>query len=133
MALSPKQQKFVEEFLIDRNATQAYIRAGYSKNGADRNAHNLMRNHEVKKQISELVRESSEKAGLTVKEILDFWKSTVLDETEGDGDNERAIKRSDRIKASELSAKFHGILTEKIELDSKVEVQVIGLDDIRHK
>ena len=32
--LSPKQQRFVEEFLIDLNATQAAIRAGYSEKTA---------------------------------------------------------------------------------------------------
>ncbi|MGM7379091.1 terminase small subunit, partial [Acinetobacter baumannii] len=30
MALRGKQQRFVDEYLIDRNATQAAIRAGYS-------------------------------------------------------------------------------------------------------
>ena len=33
-ALTPKQNRFVEEYLIDLNATQAAIRAGYSKNSA---------------------------------------------------------------------------------------------------
>ena len=32
--LTPKQQRFVDEYLIDLNATQAAIRAGYSRNSA---------------------------------------------------------------------------------------------------
>jgi phage terminase small subunit len=34
MPLTPKQESFVEEYLIDLNATQAAIRAGYSKTTA---------------------------------------------------------------------------------------------------
>ena len=34
MALTPKQRRFVDEYLIDLNATQAAIRAGYKKNTA---------------------------------------------------------------------------------------------------
>lgn len=34
--LTPKQQRFVDEYLIDLNATQAAIRAGYSQKTADR-------------------------------------------------------------------------------------------------
>ena len=36
MALTPKQQRFVDEYLIDLNATQAAIRAGYSPKSADK-------------------------------------------------------------------------------------------------
>lgn len=34
MALTAKQQRFVEEYLVDLNATQAAVRAGYSKKTA---------------------------------------------------------------------------------------------------
>ncbi len=36
MSLTPKQARFVEEYMIDLNATQAAIRAGYSKRTAGR-------------------------------------------------------------------------------------------------
>lgn len=46
-AINPRQAKFVTLYLRHGNATQAYIDAGYSKNGADRSAHALLRNPEV--------------------------------------------------------------------------------------
>lgn len=53
--LPVKRRKFVREYMKNGgNATQAYISAGYSKNGADRNAHNLMRIHEVNAAITSL-------------------------------------------------------------------------------
>jgi len=47
--LTPKQAKFVQEYLIDLNATQAYQRAGYTARGhaAEANAYRLLRNAEV--------------------------------------------------------------------------------------
>lgn len=49
--LTPKQQLFVEHYLLDRNATQAAIKAGYSKNGAGVNGCKLLNNHNVKAAI----------------------------------------------------------------------------------
>lgn len=51
MALSPKQQAFVAEYLVDLNATQAAIRAGYSAATAYSQGERLLRNVEVKTAI----------------------------------------------------------------------------------
>ena len=51
--LTPKQARFAQEYLIDLNATQAAIRAGYSKNGAGQTAHNLLKNTEIAAAIQE--------------------------------------------------------------------------------
>ena len=42
--LSPKREAFCHEFVVDWNATQAYIRAGYSPHGAHKLAFRLMEN-----------------------------------------------------------------------------------------
>lgn len=47
MPLTPKQQRFVEEYLVDLNATQAAIRAGYSKATAEQQGYRLLRNASV--------------------------------------------------------------------------------------
>lgn len=49
--LNARQQKFIAEYLIDRNATQAAIRAGYSKNGVGQTAHALLKNPEISSAI----------------------------------------------------------------------------------
>jgi phage terminase small subunit len=47
MPLTPKQERFVEEYLIDLNATQAAIRAGYSEQSAEMQGSRLLSNDKV--------------------------------------------------------------------------------------
>ena len=60
--LSDKQLKFCEEYLIDLNATQAAIRAGYSKNYATAQGYKLLVNVGVQKQIQKIQAELRYKA-----------------------------------------------------------------------
>lgn len=53
MALNPKQQRFVTEYLVDLNATQAAIRAGYSKKCANRNGPRLLSNAVIQEALQE--------------------------------------------------------------------------------
>ena len=46
--LTAKQQRFVEEYLVDLNATQAAIRAGYSKKTAEQQAYQLLQKTSVR-------------------------------------------------------------------------------------
>ena len=45
--LNEQQKKFVDEFLVDFNGTQAAIRAGYSQKSAYAQAHALLKKHEI--------------------------------------------------------------------------------------
>lgn len=49
--MTPKQQRFVEEYLVDLNATQAAIRAGYSQRTAGQQGERLLRNAEISAAI----------------------------------------------------------------------------------
>jgi len=53
--LTAKQQRFVEEYLVDLNATQAAIRAGYRVKDADKIGTKLLRNTRIKAAIDKLV------------------------------------------------------------------------------
>ena len=52
MALNDKQRRFVAEYLIDLNATQAAIRAGYSKKTAGSQGQRLLTNVEIAVVVS---------------------------------------------------------------------------------
>jgi phage terminase small subunit len=56
MSINDKQKRFCHEYIVDYNATQAAIRAGYSERSAYNIAHNLMKNDEVQSFISSLSR-----------------------------------------------------------------------------
>lgn len=60
--LSDKQEKFCHEYLIDLNATQAAIRAGYSKNYSKAQSYKLLVNVGIQKRLSELQQELIDKA-----------------------------------------------------------------------
>lgn len=63
--LTHKQSAFVAEYLVDMNATQAAIRAGYSKKTAQEQSSRLLSNVKVRAAIDAAMKERTERAGLT--------------------------------------------------------------------
>lgn len=68
--MTPKQQKFVEEYLIDLNATQAAIRAGYKARRADSIGHENLRKHEIAIAIQEAMQGRSERTQIDADRVL---------------------------------------------------------------
>ncbi|MDF2951740.1 MAG: terminase small subunit [Anaerocolumna sp.] len=68
--LTIKQQRFVEEYLIDLNATQAAIRAGYSVNNADKIGSELLGKTRVSEEISKAMAERSKRTGVNQDNIV---------------------------------------------------------------
>lgn len=68
--LTPRRQRFVEEYVIDLNATQAAIRAGYSAASADRIANELLGIPAVQAAIAEKRAIISEKAEISATDVL---------------------------------------------------------------
>lgn len=70
--LSEKQQRFVEEYLIDLNATQAAIRAGYKKSEyTDTNANKLLENTRIKEAIDKAMAERSKRTGINQDRVIE--------------------------------------------------------------
>ena len=68
--LTPKQQRFIEEYLIDLNATQAAIRAGYSASTAkDIGCENLAKPN-IRACIDEALAERSKRTGINQDRVL---------------------------------------------------------------
>lgn len=85
--MSPKRERFVLEFLKDSSATQAAIRAGYSKKSADTLGPRLLKKPEVAEAIRVRREKISAKTGLTVERLdealtrlLDFDPRTLIRE-----------------------------------------------------
>jgi phage terminase small subunit len=68
--LSAKQQRFVDEYLVDLNATQAAIRAGYSERTARAIGCENLTKPDIKMKIQVRLREAEEKTGLDRVRIL---------------------------------------------------------------
>ncbi len=70
MALTAKQERFVAEYLIDLNATQAAIRAGYSEKTAEQQGSRLLSNAKVAAAIAEAQTKRSERTEVTQDYVL---------------------------------------------------------------
>jgi phage terminase small subunit len=70
MALTAKQQTFVEEYLVDLNATQAAIRAGYSAKTAEQQGPRLLGNVEVQAAVQAAMAARSERTEITQDMVL---------------------------------------------------------------
>lgn len=70
MALTPKQQRFVAEYLLDLNATQAAVRAGYSAKTAHSAGPRLLANVEVARALEEAFKARSERTEITQDRVL---------------------------------------------------------------
>ena len=102
MALTPKQKRFADEYIKNGgNATQAYIKAGYSENGADRSASKLLRKSEVSTYIAEKQAELDKQNGtdiMTLAEIQAFRARVIKGEEKDAFGLDAGL--SDRLKAA---------------------------------
>lgn len=130
--MTPRQEKFCVEYLIDLNATQAAIRAGYSKRTAEALASRLLRNVNIRGRIKELQDKVFEDGMMSAAEALwrlskagrgELKEEVVVTEGVGDGFSEakiikKQISARDQIKALELMGKRHDLFS----ADTKIEM-----------
>ncbi len=67
---TPKQARFVEEYLVDLNATQAAVRAGYSPKTAKQQGQRLLTNVDIHRAIQEGQEARSERTGVTQDQVI---------------------------------------------------------------
>lgn len=92
MAMSEKRQRFVNEYLIDLNGTQAAIRAGYSVRTAQEQASRLLSNVMIQQAISEHMAERSKRTGVNQdRVVLELAKIALVKMTD-------IVDRQGRIK-----------------------------------
>src|SRR5690625_1223739 len=70
MKLNERQQRFIDEYIIDLNATQAAIRAGYSERTAYSQGQRLLKNVEIKSAIDKRMKEKTDELIMKQDEIL---------------------------------------------------------------
>lgn len=68
--LTDKQERFIEEYLVDFNALQAAIRAGYSKDSAGAIGHENLNKPEISARIREAIEKRSKRTEITADNVL---------------------------------------------------------------
>lgn len=107
--LQVKQKRFCEEYVIDLNATQAAIRAGYSSKTSVVQGSRLLSNANVQAEIQKLMNERSEKTGITAATVLERI-NRIANSAESKGEYQAALK------ANELLGKHLKMFTDKTEI-----------------
>jgi hypothetical protein len=100
--LTGKRAAFVAEYLLDYNATQAAIRAGYSVKTAQEQGSRLSCNVMVAEAIAAAQADRSERLGLTVDDVVARLTAIINGEASG-------VRTSDRLRAIELLGRHLGM------------------------
>lgn len=126
--LTAKQQRFADEYLIDLNATQAAIRAGYSAKYANTNAAKLLQITTVKTAVETRMKEKESALVATQDEILKYLTSVMRGEsiaavivTEDGAPREmdKHPSEKERLQAAELLGKRYGLYVEKVDMTKR--------------
>lgn len=136
--LTAKQQRFVDEYLIDLNATQAAIRAGYTPKYANTNASKLLQITTIRDMIAKRMAEKEAELIASQDEVLRYLTAVMRGEShaevvvvEGVGEGcseartmQKAPDEKERLKAAELLGKRYALFTEKVETDTDMELNI---------
>ena len=119
--LTNKQQRFIDEYLIDLNATQASIRAGYSEDTAAVIGYENLTKPHIQKAIQEAQEASAERSKVTVDEITNMHRSAYKVAKENKQANAMTT-------AANNLAKLHGLIINKEEITNKGALPVTVIE-----
>lgn len=156
--MTEKQKRFADEYLIDLNATQAAIRAGYSPKGINKRVSRMMANDGIREYIEKRLAEKEDALIAKQDEVLqtltrvlrrqemDTVVVTCKERSSGYDENGKKVtverevpqlvqvptKVSDLNKAAELLGKRYSLFTDKVEMDADMDLNITidyGEDD----
>jgi hypothetical protein len=111
--LTDKQQRFVEEYLVDLNATQAAIRAGYSENTARQIGYENLAKPDIQAAIAEKRSEQAKRTAISADMVLEG----LLKETKGENPG------STKVQAWSWLGKHLAMFTEKHKIEDDVTIR----------
>lgn len=136
--LTDKQKRFCDEYLCDMNATQAAIRAGYSKRTAYRTGADNLKKPQIRAYIDKRMAEKDAELIATQNEVLQYLTSVMRGESVAvevvvDGDGAKLIEKEpsemERIKAADQLAKCHGLYRDKDKM--KIDLERLEIEKQR--
>jgi phage terminase small subunit len=104
MGLTPLQQRFVEEYLVDLNATAAACRAGYAQQG--RHAWYVMESAAVRAAIQEALADRAKRIDVEAYQVIDALRAIAFAP-------ESEIKAKERLAAISMLAKHLGMFADR--------------------
>lgn len=139
VAMNARQKRFCDEYLIDCNATQAAIRAGYSPKTAKVTGAKMLTNANLKAYIDEQLERIHNEKIADAQEVLEYLTAVMRGQhTEqtlqlvGDGVQKIAdidVSAKERLKAAELIGKRFGMFKDNVGIDLEPVVIVNDLKE----
>ena len=136
--LNEKQQRFADEYLVDLNATQAAIRAGYSEKTAGAQASRLLKDVNISAYIEQRMAEKQEDTIASAEEVMQYLTSVIRGKSRShvlarnDLGAEYIVEKppdeKERLKAAELMGRRHQLFTDKVKVDGNMPVMIV--DDL---
>lgn len=114
-SLSAKARRFVAEYSVDRNATQAAIRAGYSRRTAGQQGNRLLRNVQIRKALQAAEKKAADRAEVSAAYVLASLK--IEAQRTGKGASHGA-----RVRALELLGRHVNLFPERHEHEGGVRL-----------
>ncbi len=136
--MTARQKRFCDEYLTDLNATQAAVRAGYSKKTAKQIGQQNLTKLDLKKYIEKRMGEKEKALIAGQDEVMEYLtlvlrggsqSTEIVVEGTGKGRSEaRTVEKTpsekDRLKAAELLGKAYGLYTDRIGMDADMELNI---------
>lgn len=144
VAMNAKQKRFCDEYLIDLNATQAAIRAGYSEKTAKQIGNKLLTKVDLQQYIQQRMDAKDKELIADQDEVLKYLTSVLRGESQsevlvveniGDFTSEarriqKAPDEKERLKAAELLGKRYNLFSDKMKVDVAMPVVISGGEDL---
>lgn len=119
--LSDKQALFCKEYVIDLNATQAAIRAGYSAKTAGQMGDENLKKPQIQAEIRRLTSDRSQRTEITADYVLQKIQS-IVEATSAEGESEYNPQAA--LKGCELLGKHLSMWTDKVQHSGEVSLNL---------
>lgn len=117
--MTPKQKLFVKEYLVDLNATQAAIRAGYSKKTAYSIGEENLRKPELASAIQAALDKRAAKCEISAEDVLNSIltiRGMALDDR----------RLNEALKANELIGKHLKLFTDRVAIEGNIGITIVN-------
>ena len=138
--MNARQKKFCDEYLIDCNATQAAIRAGYSPKTAYSIGEENLKKPELKTYIEEQLERLHNEKTADAQEVLEYLTAVMRGQHReqtlqlvGDGVQtitDIDVSAKERLKAAELIGKRYGMFKDNLDVGGSIPVVISGGDEL---
>lgn len=138
--MNARQKRFCDEYLLDCNATQAAIRAGYSPKTAYSIGEENLKKPELKTYIEQQLERIHNEKTADAQEVLEYLTAVMRGEHKeqtlqliGEGMQKIAdidVSAKERIKAAELIGKRYGMFKENVDISGAVPVVISGGNEL---